>query len=357
MAPPSRSCLGRADANPLDHVRHTRSVTLPFRRLMPGVVLCLLVAGLTVVVNQSVPTLSPLLLAIIVGAVVSNTVRLPERFAAGVTFSSKHLLRAGIVLLGLQLVLGDIVALGWPTVIGVIGVVTASILITLAAAKALGVPPRLGALIACGFSICGAAAVAGVKDTIDADEDEAATAIALVVVFGTVMILIAPLAAHAMGLGVTSGGKWVGSSVHEVAQVVAAGSALGPGALKVAVIVKLARVALLAPVAVAFSLAARRSGTAKPDAKRPPIIPLFVVAFLVMVVVASLHLVPAPIAADVKVVQTTLLAAAMFGLGLGVNIKTLRAVGGRPVILGLVSTVSISALALVMVAASGTWGS
>ncbi len=326
------------------------------RTLLPGLVPCLLVAVIAVAVNLAVPALSPLLLAIVLGAVLTNIVSIPDSWGAGVQFSSKKLLRVGIVLLGLQLAIGDILSLGWRVIVGVVVVVTLSLLGTLAMARLLGISRPLSILIACGFSICGAAAVAGVEDIADADEEEVATAIALVVLFGTLMIPLAPLAASAMGMSEIAGGTWIGASTHEVAQVVAAGGAYGAAALSVAVIVKLTRVVLLAPVAVVLSLAARSRGTLQEGAKRPPIVPLFVVGFLVMIGIGSLGVIPAGALSWIKMLQTGLLAAAMFALGLGVRIKGLMSVGGRPVILGALSTVWIALLALAMVVLSGTMG-
>lgn len=324
--------------------------------LAPGLVPCLLVAALAVIVNLAAPAVSPLLTAIVLGALLTNVMTIPESWAAGVQFASKKLLRVGIVLLGLQLAIGDILSLGWRGILGVILVVTLSLLGTLAMARLLGISRPLSILIACGFSICGAAAVAGVEDIADADEEEVATAIALVVLFGTLMIPLAPLAAHAMGMGEVAGGTWIGASIHEVAQVVAAGGAYGAAALSVAVIVKLTRVVLLAPVAVALSFAERSRGTLREGAKRPPIVPLFVVGFLVMIGIGSLHIIPAGALSGLKLLQTGLLAAAMFALGLGVKVKGLMRVGGRPVILGALSTVWIALLALAMVVLSGTMG-
>ena len=323
---------------------------------MPGLVPCVLVAVLAVVLNRALPAASPLLIAIVLGALLTNIWTIPESWSAGITFASKKLLRVGIVLLGLQLAVGDILSLGWRVIVGVILVVTLSILGTLAMARALGISRPLSILIACGFSICGAAAVAGVEDIADADEEEVATASALGGLFATLMIPLAPLAAHAMGMGESAGGTWIGASTHEVAQVVAAAGAYGASALSVAVIVKLTRVVLLAPVAVALSLAARSRGTLREGTKRPPIVPLFVVGFLVMVGLGSLHIMPPQALAGVKLLQTGLLAAAMFALGLGVKIKGLISVGGKPVLLGAMSTVWIALLALAMVAFSGAMG-
>ena len=137
-------------------------------------------------------------------------------------------------------------------------------------------------LIAGGFSICGAAAVAAVDGVIQTDKDEeVVTAVALVVVFGTLMIPFVPFASSLLGFSSGEAGLWAGASTHEVAQVVAAGGVIGGGALAVAVIVKLARVLLLAPVMAVVGVAHRRRTGADASGKRPPLVPLFVLAFLI----------------------------------------------------------------------------
>ena len=315
-----------------------------------GILLCAAGAAVAVVLNRMVPTLSALLVAILLGALMANTIGVPTRLAPGVAFSAKHLLRAGIVLLGLQVALGDIAGLGLGMVLVVIAVVTLGIAGGIVFGRLLGLGRNLTILVASGFSICGAAAVAGVNGILDADDEDAATAIALVVLYGTCMIPLVPLIVSALGLGEVTGGLWAGASIHEVAQVVAAGGIIGPAALKVAVIVKLARVLMLAPLTIALGIWLRRSGTLSPDAKRPPLVPGFVLGFLLMVVVASLHMFPKQVLADAKLVQTALLAMAMFALGLGVRVRNLVTMGQKPFVHGLATTVWVASIAGVGVA-------
>ncbi|MEL4357483.1 MULTISPECIES: YeiH family protein [unclassified Luteococcus] len=316
------------------------------RPLLPGLLFCAAGAAIAVVVNRAVPTLSALLVAILLGVLYTNIFPIGRTLAPGVACSAKRVLRIGIVLLGLQLVLGDIARLGAGMVLVIIAVVAGGILGSLAIGRALGIGRNQRLLIASGFSICGAAAVAGVNSVVDAEEDDVATAIALVVLYGTLMIPIVPVLAKVFGLGELASGLWAGGSIHEVAQVVAAGAALGPAALKVAVVVKLARVLMLAPVAVAVGWWVRRAQPVSSDGKRPPIVPLFVAGFVAMVVLASLHVVPAEWLPLIKTVQTALLAAAMFALGLGVKVRNLIHVGPKPFLLGLLSTLLVGGIAL-----------
>ena len=322
------------------------------RVLAPGILLCLVAAGLSLGLAALAPGLPALLCAIVLGMAAANLGLLPSAGAAGIAFSSRHLLRAGIVMLGLQLVLGDILGLGAPLLGVVLAVVVLGIIGTLALGRLLGVPGHLSLLVACGFSICGAAAVAGAAGAADPDgkrEQDTVTAIALVVLFGTLMIGIVPMLSAALGLDAGTTGQWAGASVHEIAQVVAVGGIVGGGALSAAVVVKLARVLLLAPVIAVLSLQRRRALAAQqPDASRaklPPIVPLFVVGFLAMVLARSLLPIPEPALATAQLLQTLLLAAAMFGLGCGVRFRALAAVGGRPFALAALSTLLVAGIA------------
>jgi uncharacterized integral membrane protein (TIGR00698 family) len=313
--------------------------------LAPGLVLTAGVTSLVLVLGHLMATVSPLLIAILLGALLSNVVTLPTRVGAGLRFAAKQLLRVGVALLGLQLVFADILGLGIGMIAAVIAIVVLGIAGTMVAGRLLGLSWTQRFLIACGFSICGAAAVAAADGVVDAEEEEVLTAVALVVICGTCMIPVIPLLSNAMGLGELDAGLWAGGSIHEVAQVVAAGGAIGGGALAVAVVVKLARVVMLAPVMAVVSARQRRL-TQSSDVRRPPLVPLFVLGFLACAALRTSGVIPDGLLASAKLAQTALLTAAMFALGAGVNIASLRKVGIRPFLLALISTVWVAGLAL-----------
>lgn len=139
--------------------------------LLPGLVLCLGAAGVSYGVSLLLPGVSPLIIAIVLGVLVANVFRLPAAASAGIDFSAKKLLRAGIVFLGLQLVLTDILDLGAPMLVVVVCIVAGGLLGTVVLGRLLRVPSGLSLLIACGFSICGAAAVAAAAGVTDPDDE------------------------------------------------------------------------------------------------------------------------------------------------------------------------------------------
>lgn len=316
----------------------------PASRLAPGLALAFAAAVGAWAVQLVVPALSALLVAILLGVVVTHVWRMPEAVGPGMKVAAKRVLRLGIVVLGLQLALDDILALGFGVLAVVVVIVAGGILGTLALGRWMDIPRPLTMLIACGFSICGAAAVAAVEGNTDSDEDDVASAIGLVVLFGTIMIFLLPLLLAPFGIDDRTRGLIAGGSIHEVAQVVAVGGIIGGGALTVAVVVKLARVLMLAPVIFTLSLVQRRAGGTDPGAL-PPIVPLFVVGFLAMALVRTFVPLPSAVLDVGQLVQTLLLGAAMFALGTGVHVSLLKKVGGRPLVLGVVSTALVFGLA------------
>ena len=329
------------------------------RALLPGLVLCLAAAGASYGVSLLLPGVSPLIIAIVLGVLLANVVRLPAAASDGIDFSAKKLLRAGIVFLGLQLVLTDILDLGAPMLVVVVCIVAGGLLGTVLLGRLLRVPSGLSLLIACGFSICGAAAVAGAAGVTDPDdeaEEDTITAVALVVIFGTLMIPLVPLLTNLLGLGSETAGMWAGGSVHEIAQVVAAGGIIGGGALTVAVIVKLARVLLLAILSIRERRLSRTAGEPsqqRSSSKLPPIVPLFIIGFIAMVLLRSFIPLPDFVLTTGGLLQTGLLAAAMFGLGCGVKIRNLIKVGLKPFALAALSTLLVATIAYCGVTLAG----
>ncbi|PQZ94732.1 putative sulfate exporter family transporter [Arthrobacter sp. MYb227] len=315
------------------------------RGMAPGLLACIIGGVVAMGLAKLIPGMSALLIAILLGAIWRNLLPVPDMILPGVAVSSKKLLRTGIVLLGLQLALSQILALGPGVLLVVVLCVGITFGLTLLIGGWLGIdlPQRL--LIAAGFSICGAAAVAATEGATKAKQDQVATAIGLVVLFGTLMIPIVPALGALLGMEDDAIGMLIGASTHEVAQVVAAGGAVSSSALAVAVTVKLARVVTLAPMIAGVSMYMNKKHAVE-GAKKPPIVPLFVLGFIAMMLVRTTGILPDSVLEFAKLAQTFLLAAAMFGLGLGVHIKSLMRSGSRSLVLAALSTLIILGVAV-----------
>ena len=286
-------------------------------------------------VNRYQPLLSALLVALAVGAVLANIPGAKILDTSAIAARAKFLLRCGVALLGLRLALSDIAALGWFGVLAILATVTVTFKGTQFAGRRLGLDEDLTQLIAAGFSICGAAAIAAVQDTVKAAEHKVALAIALVTIYGTGALILIPLAADGLGLDRTEAALWAGASIHEVAQVVAAAALIGGGSsvLAVAMSVKLGRVLMLAPVHHSVMTRHRAAG----EGHRAGI-PWFLWAFIAAVALRATGVLPAGALDAATAASTILLAAGMFGLGLGLVLKDLLQVPARAIGLSTIAT-------------------
>ncbi len=305
----------------------------------------------SLVKNNTPVVVSPLVLAVVLGALISNFGLLPETCRLGLGFSARNLLRLGIVLLGLQLSFTQVRELGAPGLALVIIVVTVTFTGTQWLGKKLGLSSGLSLLVATGFSICGASAIAAMRPVSDADDDDMAYAIALVTICGTLAIFLLPVTGEIIGFSGAQFGSWVGASVHDVAQTVATASSGNDDAQHAAIVVKLTRVMLLAPLVAGVSFARRRkqkiahtTRSSNENAKLPPVVPLFIIGFIATVTINSVFNLPNSVLSDAKTVEKALLASALVGLGAGVNARKLRRVGSRPLALGLISWLLIATL-------------
>jgi len=320
----------------------------------PGLVFVGVVTIVGFVIHWNFETISPLVASLVLGVLIGNVFSTPKSFVPSQKFAAKRVLRFGIVLLGTQLALKQVVDLGGRELIVVVGVVALTFLGTLWLGPRLGVSKSLSLLIATGFSICGASAVAAMEGVVEADEEEVTYAIALVTLCGSLAIVLLPLLRNVLGLSDPQlFGSWVGASVHDVAQVIATSSTGGETAVHAATVVKLSRVVLLAPLVASVSIWLRRSSsglvakTKKTDKKHVSVVPLFVIGFLVMIAARTTGVIPDNWLIKLKTIEQVCLASALVGLGSDVRIAKLIKVGGRPLLLALISWFGIAVVSLI----------
>jgi uncharacterized integral membrane protein (TIGR00698 family) len=284
--------------------------------------------------------------SVILGALAANLNLLPAVTGPGLRVATKKLLRVGVVLLGFSLSLVSISSLGFPVIALVVSTLFCTLLITCWLGLRMGIGRPRSLLIATGFAICGASAIAAMEENAEADEDDVAVAIAMVTICGTIAMVAVPLLQGTLGLTDTQLGIWAGASVHEVGQVVAAAGPAGATAVAIAIVVKLTRVLLLAPVVAGVSVLRRRRPGGTAGAKRPPIVPLFVLGFLACVLLRSTGVIPSSALGIIAHVQTVALSAALFGLGTGVHLRSLLRSGGPALLLGALSTIVVACVSL-----------
>ena len=293
--------------------------------------------------GQVVPLVSPLLIALVLGAAATN---LPLRDGSVLRShepATRLVLRLGVVLIGLRLPLQELAEIGPRGIVVILLAIVVTFAFTCLLGDRLGLDRGLVTMIAAGFSVCGAAAIAAVEGGIRRRREDVALAIVLVTIFGSLMIVALPLTAGLLDMSDAQTGVWAGAAIHEVAQVVAAASTAGTVGIALAMTVKLGRVALLAPV---YVVARRRDGGPSSAEGGTPLVPWFVIGFLVSAAVRSTGLMPETLLEVADQATTVLLAAAMFGLGLGMVVRDLFPVPMRAVGLAAASTLVAATVSL-----------
>lgn len=320
--------------------------------ILPGLLLASAIAASGYLLRRlpGMTTFSPMILAILLGMAFHNLIGTPAFAKSGVTFSLRRLLRIGIILLGLQLTITQVIEVGNRGILIIAATLVATFAFTLWMGKLLGVDRKLAQLIAAGTSICGASAVIATNTVTNAHDEDVAYAVACVTVFGSVAMFTYPLLPELLHLDPHAFGLWTGASVHEIAQVVAAAFQDGKTAGEFGTIAKLSRVMLLAPIVLALGLitarnSAERDPAAMATSSRPPM-PWFVLGFVALVGLNSLITIPAANKVWIAAATTFLLSVALAAMGLETDIRKLTAKGVRPALLGLLAFLFIASFSL-----------
>lgn len=345
--------------------------------IFPGLILALILAfsgqylsefiGVTIMGLPKSP-ISAIMMAILLGILIRNTITLPGSFQPGIRFGLVRVLRAGIVLLGIRLSLGEVGAIGLQALPVIFGTVLAALLIVTYFSRKLGLSGRLGTLIAVGTSICGATAIVATAPAIGARDDEVSYSVACITLFGVIAMLVYPFAAHwFFGGDPYTAGLFLGTSVHETAQVAGAGLVYqqyynDPQALDVATVTKLVRnLGMLIVIPLMSILYHRNSAETGEAPKWWTMIPLFVVGFAIMSLIRTVGdqgdlafgiLQPeqwASVVSYTKQIAEICLAVAMAAVGLGTSIKGLQSIGFKPLAVGLFSALLVGGVSLSLI--------
>lgn len=317
------------------------------RTFLAGLGLVALIAGASILLSQTAFAkqwgLSGLTLAIALGIFLGNTIypRMGSVCCAGVGLAKQQLLRLGIILYGLRITFQQIEAVGMNAIVTDLIVLSSTFLLAYwLGTRVLKIDRDTALLIGAGSSICGAAAVMATEPVVRAQSSKVSIAVATVVVFGTAGMFLYPVMYHfgatLLPLFSSEGryGVYAGSTIHEVAQVFAAGQAIGAQAADMAVIVKMIRVMMLAPFLILLSVWLSRKETVSDGEARKITIPWFAVLFVVMAGVNSLHVLPVGLTHVFTEIDGWLLAMAMAALGLTTHLKAIREAGFKPLLLG-----------------------
>jgi uncharacterized integral membrane protein (TIGR00698 family) len=353
--------------------------------LLPGIAVALALAWFGRLVAHAIGTgllgferspVSPILVAILGGLLIRNTIGLPAVYEAGLGFGLKRVLRIGVALLGIRLSLGAVGVIGLAALPVVLGCIAAALLLVTAITGALGLPRRLGLLIAVGTAICGNTAIVATGPVIGANEDEISYAVGTITVFGLLALVTYPFLAHGLfGSDPALAGMFLGTAIHDTAQVAGAGllymdQYAAPEALDTATVTKLVRNLFMIVVIPLMALLHHGSEHAR-GARRPGLlemVPVFVLGFVAMAVFRSVgDMGEAPfggfvsaarwdgIIEAVSSISAWCLTIAMAAVGLGTHLGRLRALGLRPLAVGFVAALAVGVVSAGLVHTVVPW--
>lgn len=321
------------------------------RSVWPGLAVCAVV-GLAAGFLSSHYGGPQLLYALLLGLSL-NFLSANEHLAAGISFTSKTLLRLGVALLGARITFDQIAELGLRTGFILALVVTATLLCGLALARLLGQPRHEGWICGASVAICGASAAMAVAAVLpQTRENERYTLLTVVGVtlLSTVAMVLYPIVLGFLDLTHVQEGLFLGATIHDVAQVVAAGTLLGPDTRDTATIVKLFRVAMLAPVVVVVSVLVRQSlGEQPATGRRPPIMPVFLMGFVALVIISSMGWIATGVRDATGSASRALLVIAIAAAGMRTQLGELMQLGWKPVFMLVSETLFLAAVMLGLV--------
>jgi len=311
------------------------------RDAMPGLLLSATIALAVRFVSDRLG--GPAMLYALLFGMAFNFLTEDERFARGIRFASRNILRIGVALLGIRITTGDVMELGWPVVALIAASVVATILIGGLIGRAFGLKSDQSILSAGAVAICGASAALAIASVLPSHKDSERNTIltvAGVTALSTVAMVVYPVFVTYLQYDNATAGIFLGATIHDVAQVVGAGYIISDQTGEISTLVKLIRVACLVPVVVTISLLMHRRRS--PESGNEPLLPWFLVAFVALVVVNSLGWVPAQAHTLLTPVSSWCLLTAVAALGVKTSLKTLADVGPAPISVMVIQTVFLA---------------
>ena len=339
--------------------------------VLPGLLLAAAVAAAARLSHAGLPdrfavSVSEIVLAVLFGLVVRRLLPWRAALDPGVRFAFHTVLRVAIVVLGVRFSLAEVGSIGGQALALVVLTMAVALVVAHRLGRVMGIDGRLCTLIGVGTAVCGNSAISATAPVIGARDEDLTYAVAVNTLFGTIAVFVYPLLGAALAMGASAYGTWVGAAVNDTSQVVATGFAHGDRAGEVATAVKLTRNALMGFVIALVAWIHAGAGAARAmawPARLKASVPGFVLGFLFVSLLNTLGVIEAAgdavgrdLARDGSEIAKTLVLLALAGVGLGTRLRSLQAIGPRPLVLGLITASVTSLLALGWIASVGGAG-
>ncbi|KPU42570.1 hypothetical protein OXPF_38700 [Oxobacter pfennigii] len=321
---------------------------------LSGVMLTAVIAYPAWLIGRIYPVIGSPVLAILFGMILAFWKR-PPVFEDGVKYTSKKLLQYSIILLGFEMNLYNVLAVGSQTLVLMAFTLTAAFVTAFAAGRLLKIDGKTGTLIGVGTAICGGSAIAATAPVINASDEQVAHSISTIFLFNVIAAFLFPFLGHVLNMGDHAFGLWAGTAVNDTSSVVAAGYTFSNEAGNLAVIVKLTRTLMIVPVTLALAVYTSRKSIGDAPAGEKgksysiaKIFPWFVLGFIAASIISTFIPIPWGIGGFLAKAGKFVIVMAMAAIGLNTNVVKLVKNGAAPILLGLIcwTVLSLTSLGL-----------
>lgn len=299
-------------------------------------IIFLLLLAVSVFVSPAVALFAGIVLALFVG----------NPYGALSKKVSKYLLQAAVVGLGFGMNLHESLAAGKDGIIFTIVSVTGVMVIGYSIGRMMGILPKLSYLISAGTAICGGSAIAAVSPVVKADDNETSISLAVIFTLNAIALFIFPPIGEMLGLTQNQFGLWAAIAIHDTSSVVGAASIYGEEALKVATTVKLTRALWIIPLSIVSIFIFARQNRNQEGEKTKINIPWFIFLFILAMVISTYISLPEGLLEVIKVASHKALSVTLFLIGCGLSVASIKKVGFKPVLLGVILWIIISVVTL-----------
>ena len=344
------------------------------KKIIIGIIICVLTALLSIqlssyigisILNLNKSPISPIIIAIIIGTIIGNSIKNLDLYDEGFTYAINYLLKLGIIFLGIRLSISDILIYGSKGLVVIIPCIAISILIVKSLRNKLNVSENLSLLIAVGTSICGATAIVALAPAINAKKEEISYAIANITVFGLLAMFLYPMVAYTVfNDNSLSVGLFLGTSIHETAQVAGSGMIYSeqyknPSVLDISTVIKLVRNTMMVMVIPLLAFLARKDSSQNNSIKIASIFPYFIIGFLIFGMIRTVgdqfeYLIGSEnwnsFIYFIKNVAEILLVIAMSAIGYNTKINKFIKLGVKPFYLGFIAALSVGIVSFSVIA-------
>lgn len=324
-----------------------------FKELFLGILICLFIALFAVFINQLLPVdlIGIALISLLLGMLLNPIISKYQLFKKGIDWTSKRILRIGIILAGITLSFSQVLQAGKYALLLMVFTLTTAFGVGYICRKVFKINWKLSNLLSVSTAICGGTAVATLGPVIEADDKDIAYALSATFIFDLITVIAFPWIGLLMGLGDTSYGLWIGTAVNDTSSVVAAGYAFSDAAGALATIVKLTRTLFIVPVVLIFSWIYTKSkhnnsAQRQEKTKITKIFPWFILGFLLFVGIRSSGLLPDSTIGILSYLSKFFMATALAAIGLKTSFKEVSGVGVKPMIAGVVIDISVVIVSL-----------